>query len=515
MSDSRAPLDRREFVKQSVAAGLAAGLAGGLGAVQPEVATAALHQKYHSLRMENELPGTDDWQLTYTRVDPGTKYRCPWIEGYVSKASVREGEKLDIFVSTQPEGEFTIDFYRLGYYGGKGAQHKLSIGPFPGKKQPDPVEGEQRLRECQWEPSASIEIPADWLSGVYIGKLSLVEGRFQSYIVFIVRDYRPASIVFQCSDNTWQAYNRWPDNYSLYDDGKQMWSLGSGVKVSYDRPYGKYCQILDSPLSQGSGEFLLWEFPLAYWLEEQGYDVTYVSNTDVHASSNCITRGRVFLSVGHDEYWSLEQFQNVKAAVEHGTNVAFLSGNTCCFVSPFDPSSRGVPNRILTRAGRYGGLSENEIGRMGPFPMAGPNEATLIGARTTSPFNGSGDWIVADASHWLFDETGVKNGDRIRGLVGWEFHGEPASIPGLQVVAEGDTVNGGGKSAHWTATVYPGPKGNWVFNASTIFWAQGLSRPPGHIPPYSHFGRPHGPDERVQKITANFLAKAGVGAKRT
>jgi len=47
-----------------------------------------------------------------------------------------------------------------------------------------------------------------------------------------------------------------------------------------DRPYGKYVQILDNPLSMGSGEFLLWEYPLCYWLEKEGYDVTYCSNVD-------------------------------------------------------------------------------------------------------------------------------------------------------------------------------------------------------------------------------------------
>ncbi|MBI1785847.1 hypothetical protein HYR69_11940, partial [Candidatus Sumerlaeota bacterium] len=89
--------------------------------------------------------------------------------------------------------------------------------------------------------------------------------------------------------------------------------------------------------------------------------------------------------------------------------------------------------------------------------------------------------------------------------VGWEFHGDPAKIAGLRVIAEGDTINTAGESAHWTATVYPGPKGNWVFNAATIWWAQGLTRPPGFMPPYSHFGRPHGPDARVERITRNLF----------
>ena len=67
---------------------------------------------------------------------------------------------------------------------------------------------------------------------------------------------------------------------------------------------------------------------------------------------------------------------------------------------------------------------------------------------------------------------------------------------------------GGAKPQHWTATVYPGPKGNVVFNASTIFWSQGLSSPPGHMLPWSHWSRPHGPDERVQRITQNVLKRA-------
>jgi len=461
----------------------------------------------NKVEAENAKPGTTDWQLTYTRVTPESRYRCPWIEGYVSHASIKAGEDLRIMVSTNPPAPFTVDIYRMGYYNGAGARHITSLGPLQGKTQAEPPVGEERLRECAWETSAVLPITEDFPSGIYLGKLSLLEDRYQSYVIFIVREERNADLLLQCSDNTWQAYNRWPDNFALYNDGKSEWALKPGIKVSYERPYGKYCQILDAPLSQGSGEFLLWEFPLVFWLEQHGYDVTYCSNTDVHADAGLLSRAKAFISVGHDEYWSLEQFAHVKDAVEAGLNVAFLSGNTACFVAPFSPSGAGTPNRVITRAGRYGGLMEAEKEMMGPFAMEGPNEATLIGARTISPYNGSGDWIVADAGHWLFEETGVANGDGIPGLVGWEFHGDPAPIPGLKVLAEGETTNASGQNAHWTATIYPGPKGNWVFNASTIWWAQGLSTPPGHILPYSHYGRPHGPDERVQRITQNLLRR--------
>ena len=117
----------------------------------------------------------------------------------------------------------------------------------------------------------------------------------------------------------------------------------------------------------------------------------------------------------------------------------------------------------------------------------------------------------------IANDLGLKAGDKFRGLVGWEFHGDPAAIPGLEVVASGTTTNAGDRDALFTSTIYPGPKGNWVFNASTIFWSMGLSQPPGVIQPHSHFGRPHGPDARVGQITANFLAKCGArrGIPRT
>jgi hypothetical protein len=493
---------RRGLLKGAAAATMASALGGSAAAATPPARSGRIVE-------ENTKPGAPDWQLTYTRVDPKTQYRCPWIEGYVSRASLAAGESLDIMVSTNPAGPFKIDLYRMGYYGGAGARLVQTLGPFVGTVQPDPPVGEERLRECQWSPCTSITIPEDWLSGVYLGKLSLLEDRYQSYIVFIVRDHRKADVLFQCSDNTWQAYNRWPDNYALYDDGQNQWALKSGIRVGYDRPYGKYCQILDAPLSQGSGEFLLWEFPLAYWLEREGYDVTYCSNTDTHADPAGLLRCKGILSVGHDEYWSLDQFQHLQAAVDAGVNIAFLSGNTSCFVAPMFPNSKGAPHRALTRAGRYGGLSEIEAKQMGPFPIEGPNEATLIGARTISPYNGSGDWICADPASWIFENTGMKKGDAIPGLVGWEFHGDPAPIPGLSIVAEGMAKNAGEAVAHWTATLYPGPKDNWVFNASTIWWAQGLSTPPGHMLPFSHYGRPHGPDPRVEQITRNILARFG------
>jgi hypothetical protein len=496
-----AELTRRDLLKRAAGAGVAAAF--GCSGVQP---------RRDFLRAENEKPGTTDWMLANTRVDPQTRYRCPWIEGYCSRTSVRAGETLEIRVSTNPPSAFTIDFYRLGYYGGKGGRHLLRLGAFQGRVQPDPPVGPDRVRECAWETSAKLEIPADWPSGVFLGKLTEEKEKLQSYVIFIVRDDRRSDFLFECSDTTWAAYNRWPDLWSLYDDGTppHNWYVGPGVAVSFDRPYGKYRQILDAPLSQGSGEFLLWEFPLCYWMEEQGYDVSYVSNLDTHADPRCFLRARAFLSVAHDEYWSLAMFENAKAAVGAGVHAAFLSGNAVDGVIDIRPSAAGVPHRVIARVGKFGGVDPQREPRYAkPWTRHGPDPSTLMGARTTDPANGGADWTCRKEDHWLFEGTGLRNGESIKGLVGWEHHGPPLpTIAGLEVLARGPVFSAGRpQNVEYTATMYPAPKGNLVFNASTIWWSDGLSAPPGYLRPTAHGSTPPGPDARVQRMTRNLFAR--------
>src|SRR6185436_7638056 len=124
------------------------------------------------IRAENARAGTRDWVLAHPRIDPATRFRCPWIEGYCSRTSVRAGDTISFHVSTNPPSSFTLDIYRMGHYQGNGGRHLQRLGPFNGVTQPDPDIGPNRLRECRWEPSANLKIPGDWLSGVYLGKLT-------------------------------------------------------------------------------------------------------------------------------------------------------------------------------------------------------------------------------------------------------------------------------------------------------------------------------------------------------
>jgi hypothetical protein len=148
--DGRLDLNRRDPLRSATAVGLASAL----GPYAPVVAQpAAVRRDW--IRAENEKAGTTDWLLQNTRVDPKTKYRCPWIEGYCSHTSIRASDTLRIMVSTNPPSPFVIDLYRLGYNGGKGGRHLRQLGPFKGTVQPDPDIGAERLRECRWAPATS------------------------------------------------------------------------------------------------------------------------------------------------------------------------------------------------------------------------------------------------------------------------------------------------------------------------------------------------------------------------
>ena len=67
------------------------------------------------------------------------------------------------------------------------------------------------------------------------------------------------------------------------------------------------------------------------------------------AAVQLLLNHKVFLSVGHDEYWSGPQRANVAAARDAGVNLQFLSGNEMYWRTRFEPSIvDGAAGRTLT-----------------------------------------------------------------------------------------------------------------------------------------------------------------------
>ena len=126
---------------------------------------------------ENKKEGSTDWLIKVpfdTCSYPDHHFcRRKQIEAYCSHTSIKAGEQLNVFVSTDPASGYSLDIYRMGYYGGKGGRLMKSFNNLNGKPQTLPqADKKTNFFECKWDTATTITIPNDWLSGVYIGKLT-------------------------------------------------------------------------------------------------------------------------------------------------------------------------------------------------------------------------------------------------------------------------------------------------------------------------------------------------------
>ena len=110
---------------------------------------------------ENARPGTLDWVVTY----PGMLY------GYCDHVSATQGEQVRLFIDAGPF-PYHVELYRTGYYGGTGGRLVWTSAGQAGQSQPPPtVAPGTNMVECDWEPSLSVTIAADWPPGYYLFKI--------------------------------------------------------------------------------------------------------------------------------------------------------------------------------------------------------------------------------------------------------------------------------------------------------------------------------------------------------
>jgi hypothetical protein len=453
------------------------------------------------IRRENELQGSRNWLLGST---PDTSLRRTEIEGFC-QPSVKAGETLRFHVSANPAGKIRIEVYRMGYYGGCGARHVVTMGSVATEPHAVSHTTSVGMVECDWPVAAAYTVPEEWVSGVYLAKLVREDTAASSFAIFVVRDVRQADLLFKTSDLTWQAYNKWPSANSLYDYGEAKWYCGPRSAISFARPFAKYFQIVDNPGSVGSGEYLLWEFPIDYWLQREGYDVSYISSIDLHSGTADLGRVKTVLSVGHDEYYSAAMFEQLYTAFYAGTiNVGFFSGNTAhCLVDlqRIGARSENWMMRRLDIFGRPQSALLHRFPEMQEFPWSAPDESVLLGVRNVAPIVGRGDWLCTDANHWIYEGSEFLPGDGVPGLVGWEFLGQP--VENAEVIARGPTSHPRG-NGEYSAVLRYGPTQNICFCASTCWWGDALSEPPGYIRPWQ-FSSLAGPDARIQSVMRNLL----------
>jgi len=443
--------------------------------------------------LENQHAGSLGWLPTHLGDDTSGQ-----IKGYWSAVSVKPGEAITLRVSVNPAQSFSLDIYRLGWYQGMGGRLRLHVDSLIGITQaactPDPTTG---MIDCGWIPSYVLTVPSDWTSGVYLGLLTNAAG-FQNFVIFVVRDDRPAPFLYQQSINTDEAYNNYPNDGAT---GKSLYTYNSygpntvsgdarAVKVSFDRPYANY------------GFAQVDEIEFIRWIERMGYDVTYSTDVDTHTNGAALRNHRALLSVGHDEYWSKEMRDAAEGARDAGVNLAFFSSDPSEVQVRFEASAAGVANRVMVC---YKDAAIDPV--QGPTttvkwrnPPVNRPEQTMAGIQVASmSTTGNADYVVTNSSHWIYTGTGFHDGDRVPGIVGYEmdrvFDQYPApSATSFTLLSHSPYIDYRGVAEYANSSIYQAPSGAWVFASGTMSWSYALD------------GFWHGlADARIQRTTANLL----------
>jgi len=474
------------------------------------------------IETENCMPGTPSSQWY---VDGAGS---PNIQGFTTDISVNVGQTIFFKVSTNA-ASYRIDIYRLGYYQGNDGRFIASVSPSAPLPQIQPAcltDSATGLIDCgNWGISASWTVPSTATSGFYFARFVRPDTGEVGAAMFIVRnDSSHSDILEQASDTTWQAYNDYGGN-SLYSGNP----VGRAYKVSYNRPLNTL------------GDFFANEYPLVHWLEANGYDVTYSTGTDTDRNGALITQHKVFLSVGHDEYWSGGQRANVEAARAARVNLAFFSGNEVFWKTRWEPSIDGsnTPYRTLVcyketlanaaidpadpptwtgiwRDSRFsppadGGRPENALsGTM--FQVDPPrNDAITVPQsdgrmrfwRNTSIAtlrSGQVATLPTGTLGYEWDEAS-DNGFRPAGLMHLSTTTLPVST--YLYFSPSSGYHFGNANATHHLTLYRAPSGALVFGAGTIHWSWAVDS--------DHAGFTSPPaDPNAQQAMVNLLADMGV-----
>lgn len=453
----------------------------------------------------------------------------PTVQGFATTMSVNPGETIKFKIKA--ESSYTVDVYRLGYYGGNGARRQAPRWTVsnPANQPACATDSSTHNYDCgTWGVSTQWAVPSNAVSGVYVAKLSM--GTDSSHITFVVRDDSSRSdVIFKTSDATWQAYNTYGGANFYTAPSSLTGTQARAFKLSYNRPF--------TTRGDNEGRDFLFsnEYPTLRFLEANGVDVSYTTDIDVSTGSTVLTNHKAFLSVGHDEYWTLPERNKVEAARDAGVNLAFLSGNEAywhaslapsidgsntanrtivCYKDSWDPSQitpggEATPTwRDPAYAGPNGSRPENSLtGTMYmsnftdlAIKVSAAQGKTRLWRHTNLanlPVGGSAD--LAPHSIGYESDEDVDNGHRPAGLMRLsETTGPtPQAIqnPAGTKVAPGTTTH--------SLTLYRAASGALVFGAGTINWGWGLDQ--------NHDGDNSNPaDSRMQQATLNFLADMGV-----
>jgi len=457
------------------------------GVVPPDVPDGGqglLPLRHSPIIDENQQPGGSGWKLDSPTAD---------FAAYADRTSVLPGGQVLIQAGAKAATTATWELWRVGYYGGAGGRRWAAGGPVQvpvwAATVMDPTTG---AVHAPWPATFTIHVPPDALTGAYLVKLKSPLG--DTYATFVVREPQPAAtVLYPVSTNTYQAYND-SGGTSLYANTRSDWTPWHAYAVSFDRPYQH----------DGAGELLSMDRGFITFAEAQGYDLAYVTDPDLDAEPDLVSRRRLLVLQAHTEYWTANMRQAALSAIGSGTSVAFLGANSAYWQVRYADATR----RLLIGYKEFASLDPaassdpaHVTTRWRDPPLLQPENA-MVGAMFGTWMLTSAPLTVTNPSSWLWAGAGVQSGSIIAGVYGDEVdqrYDNGAQPAGVEMVANCFVENHHAQYAYGETTIHSTPAGGMVFDSGSITFSRALAN--------------HGRwDPRIQQLVANLFSRlAGDG----
>lgn len=307
---------------------------------------------------------------------------------------------------------------------------------------------------CGWPVAFTVATAKEWRSGLYLVVLTMeMDGHSYEREGFFVlrsgRAERRTPYVLVLTTSTLIAYNDWGGANHYRGIGGDPYTDIPSPLLSTQRPVARGMlrqpagtPRASNPSTPGPGYvprhpayewahvhgysrhasdafWATYERPFAVWAEQQGYELDYLTQHDLHENQHCLAGYACAIFVGHDEYWTASMRDTVDAFVDGGGHVARFAGNyiwqvrledggrqqVCYKLPELDPLFASDRKKTTTAwdapfIGRPGAATMGLTGLAGCYNRYG----------ATTP-RSSGGYTVYRPRHWVFEDTDLYYGD--------------------------------------------------------------------------------------------------------
>ena len=424
---------------------------------------------------------------------------------YADRHSISPGEALTIFLSVKPGSGDVNGFLRISRLSGQGNKplEELVLLTEARTIGSQIVRPEASIIGAGWTNGVKIDATRGWKSGFYVADFVYSNGKTEPNAVsFVVKpQVKQGDILVKIETNTLQAYNFW-GGFSLY---KSFTDGDYSSMVSFDRPTHLYTD--HDPFFS-----IPW---LETYAQARGLKLDYISDFDLSTDPTVLDGYKLFVAGGHDEYWTKEMYDAVENRIfVKGRNVLFLGANTAYWQvryvdvnqSPNGPfmgrqmicykTYRNVTDPI---AQRFAKPADALLWATGLFRLASRRpESMLIGIAYQNWFEWEKpgyDYSVVNADLPFFQDTGLKAGDKLAGLVGYEWDNRDPDGDGnqlwdvakslnkrippesIRVLFDSNPVGADHKPGKAESVYWESPAGAKVFSSGTVWWSRGMTKP--------------------------------------